>query len=108
MLDLIREAMRQGRFAVSLHAEQRMRERGITFRQIRNIIMAEDVEIIEIDHRPGRPYPTVLMVGWEQGKPLHLVWAVDEANSRIFLVTVYRPDPDQWESDFKTRKGGRL
>lgn len=64
MLSIMRKAIGQGRFAVSLHAEQRLKERGISLQQIRSIMMSETTEIIEVDHRSGRPYPTVLILGW--------------------------------------------
>jgi hypothetical protein len=37
------------------------------------------------------------------GEPLHAVIAVDEPNDRLFVVTVYRPDPRRWTDD-RTRR----
>ena len=37
-------------------------------------------------------------------QPIHAVVAIDEARDRIFVVTVYRPSPERWEHDWRTRK----
>lgn len=37
------------------------------------------------------------------GRPLHLVAACDEAEPRVFVVTVYRPDPGRWE-EYRRRR----
>jgi len=38
------------------------------------------------------------------GRSLHSVVALDQANDRIFVVTVYRPDKERWENDWKNQK----
>ncbi|MER3422593.1 MAG: hypothetical protein C4293_04520 [Nitrospiraceae bacterium] len=50
------------------------------------------------------PFPSVLILGFELGQPLHLVVARDPKTGVCFVITVYRPDPDLWSDDFKTRK----
>ena len=37
------------------------------------------------------------MVGWV--RPLHVVVVVDDAHQEERIVTIYKPDPDQWSSD---------
>ena len=52
-----------------------------------------------------RPLPDCLMVGWlSGGQPLHAVIAIDDINDRLFMVTVYKPDPEEWKDDWRTRK----
>jgi hypothetical protein len=62
-------------------------------------------EIIE-DYPPAhRPLPDCLILAHlSAGEPLHAVLAVDEPNDRLFVVTVYRPDPRRWTDDRRTRR----
>lgn len=63
-----------------------------------------DCEIIEDYPDAHRPLPDCLVLGILEGRePIHAVVAVDEANERIYMVTVYRPDPARW-LDERTRK----
>ncbi len=34
----------------------------------------------------------------------HVQFATDVAGDNVRIVTAYRPDPDEWESDLKTRR----
>jgi hypothetical protein len=60
-------------------------------------------EVIE-DYPAAHPLPDCLVLAMlDDGDPIHAVVAIDEVNERIFLVTVYRPDPARW-LDERTRK----
>ncbi len=50
------------------------------------------------------PFPSVLMLGFERGEPLHVVAARDPTTGVCVVITVYRPDPDLWSDDFTTRR----
>ncbi|MHB1605111.1 MAG: DUF4258 domain-containing protein [Leptospirales bacterium] len=50
------------------------------------------------------PYPSVLMLGYVQDRPLHVVAGRNPANEECIVVTVYVPDPLLWSEDFKTRR----
>ena len=49
-----------------------------------------------------RPFPNVLILGFDKVRPVHVVVAKDPATGTCFVVTVYRPGPELWEHDFKT------
>lgn len=52
-----------------------------------------------------QPYPSCLVLGWlASGDPVHIVCSRGEVEPALRIVTVYEPDDDQWESDYKTRK----
>jgi len=51
------------------------------------------------------PFPSVLLLGFDGQRPLHLVVARDQKSGLCFVVTVYLPDPDVWSEDFRTRRG---
>ena len=65
----------------------------------------ENGDVIE-DYPTGhRPLPDCLVLGFlTDARPIHAVVAIDEANDRVFLVTVYLPDEERWHHDWRTRK----
>ncbi len=81
------------------HALQRMMEREITRDDVKKILLKG--AIIE-QYPDDKPVPSVLILGWIKDRPLHAVVAFD--NKRIFVITVYEPDQNYFQSDFKTRK----
>ena len=59
-------------------------------------------EVIE-DYPDDTPYPSRLILGWIRSKPLHVVAAVNARDYETIVITVYEPDPSQWQSDFRSR-----
>ena len=63
-----------------------------------------DCEVIEDYPETHRALPDCLVLATlEDNNPIHAVVAIDEANERIFIVTIYRPEPARW-IDERTRK----
>ncbi len=60
-------------------------------------------EIIE-EYPDDQPYPSRLILGWMGSRPLHIVLADNEIDEEWIVVTVYEPDPAQWDNGFKRRK----
>ena len=60
-------------------------------------------EVIE-DYPDDTPYPSCLMLGSRESRPIHLVVAHDTDDQTSIVITVYEPDPEEWEADFKRRK----
>lgn len=60
-------------------------------------------EIIE-EYPDDFPFPSKLVFKIVDGRPLHAVVAFDEESKTRIVVTVYEPDSEHFESDFKTRK----
>jgi hypothetical protein len=50
------------------------------------------------------PYPSMLVLGFDDGQPIHVVVARDAGTGHCHIVTVYRPDPEMWGDAFKTRR----
>ncbi len=83
-----------------VHAVRRMAERGIREEDVARVV----AEGKEIESYPDdRPYPTRLLLGWVEGRPIHVVAASGE--HEIIIVTVYEPDAAHWEAGFERRKG---
>ena len=82
------------------HSAKRLLQRSISPYEIDEIIM--NGEIIEV-YPDAYPYPAYLVLGkTEQGKHLHTVCAIGEC--KLWIITAYEPDLDEWTPDFKTRK----
>ncbi len=73
-----------------IHAIQRMFERGITEADVREILKTG--ETIE-QYPDDTPYASRLILGWCQGRPLHLVAADNIEAHEIIVITIYNPDP---------------
>lgn len=77
-----------------------MLQRGISRDEVKAGLMGG--EIIE-DYPQDYPHPSCLLMA---AGPLHIVCGV--ADTELWIITAYRPDPAEWEPDFKTRKGRTL
>ena len=93
--------MPSGKLVFRVHAIRRMFERGITIADVRNVL--DNGEVIE-DYPNDFPYPSRLVLGWRGIRPIHIVAADNLSAGETIIVTVYEPDPQQWDSDFKRRK----
>jgi hypothetical protein len=64
----------------------------------------ESGEVIEDYPMRTRPLPDCLVLArLAGGEAIHAVVAVDVDLDRILIVTVYRPEPEEWEDDWRTR-----
>ena len=82
------------------HAIMRMFERGISEADIRKIVSI--VEAIAC-YPDDRPYPSQLLLGWIDNKPMHVLTAATD-NDEIIIVTAYHPELGLWEDNFKRRR----
>jgi|SRR5699024_7821649 len=100
--DQIKRAVQEGRIKWQRHGLQRMMERNILREEVKQVL--SNGELIE-EYPDDFPLPSGLFLGFtENNTPLHIVSAVDNEVNWCYIVTVYRPDPEYFESDFKTRK----
>ena len=85
------------------HLSLRMRERGIKRADV--IACIQNGEIIE-QYPDAYPNPACLVFATlADDKPLHVVAGIND--SEMFIITVYYPTLDKFESDYKTRKAGK-
>lgn len=78
-----------------------MFERGITRAHVLQVL--SEGEVIA-DYPEDEPYPSRLLLGFAEGRPLHVVAASDSAGETLIVVTVYRPDVGLWEPEFRRRR----
>jgi hypothetical protein len=87
------------RVVYRIHAVQRMAERGILEEHVARAIA--EGKVIE-DYPNDKPYPSRLLLGWAENRPIHVVTAT--AEHEIIVITVYEPDPGLWEPGFERRR----
>lgn len=85
---------------VTVHAFLQMKKREISIVDIYNGF--ENGEIIE-QYPDDYPFPSCLILCFTtENKPLHFVCSM--ANNKIYIITAYFPNSEQWENDYRTRK----
>ena len=50
------------------------------------------------------PLSSRLTVGWIGERLLHVVSAYDAADATTIIITVYEPDPSQWDETFRGKR----
>ncbi len=100
-LKKVRDSLENGIIEWKKHALGRMLERGISRAEVREVLKSG--EIIE-DYPDDQPYPSSLILGKAADRPLHVVIAFREEYQKVFVITVYEPDPQIFADNFKTRR----
>ncbi len=83
-----------------LHAVQRMFERKISAEEVRYVL--ETGEAIE-EYPDDTPYPSCLILGSYKGRLIHVVAANNLIDEEKIVITVYEPDPSEWDPDCRER-----
>jgi len=78
-----------------------MFDRKISEKEVTDIVAHE--KVIE-EYRDDTPYPSYLLLGEGNNRPLHVVMAYNNVDNEVIGITAYEPDPSKWESDFMRRK----
>lgn len=91
------------RFRYTRHAVQRMAERGLGVEKVEDIIQSGT---IIARYEDDRPFPSCLILGFDAGKPWHIVYSAEGSgpDAVVHVVTVYQPDPLEWNYTFTERK----
>lgn len=99
----IRRAVLAGQYTISFTHTEKLRRRKIEARTLETVISSGEI----IEEYPEDPRgPSCLILGYaEVLNPIHVVCANLESD-QILIVTAYEPDPEEWQTDWKTRKRG--
>ena len=84
-----------------VHAVQRMFERNISVKKVSQALQSG--ETIE-DYSTEMPEPSRLILGFQGKHPFHVVTSENPEINRITVITVYLPDPNKWNKEFKSRR----
>jgi hypothetical protein len=102
-LSLAKVRAQNDRIAFKRHAIIRMQQRGIRADDVKSMLLA--AEIVE-EYAHDHPLPSALLLGvTPTHRPLHAVVAIDSTDDgMLWVITVYEPDQQNWDSDLKTRR----
>jgi len=78
-----------------------MFQRGITAQDVHLVLQGGDT--IE-EYADDRPYSGKLVLGWSGSRPLHVVVAENIDSGETVVITVYEPDPEQWNADYRRKR----
>jgi len=96
------EAIQEKRVRISDHADVEASEDKLSYEEVYYSVLKG--EIIE-NYPTDTPYPSCLIYGQTvTDDPVHSVWAFNPDNRWAVLITVYRPDPNQWINWRKRRE----
>jgi hypothetical protein len=96
--------MRYAKLVYRAHAVRRMFQRGISAAHVRQAL--EKGKIVEVNP-DDVPWPSYLVLGFPNGRPLHVVAADDISARTTVIITVYWPDPRRWDKTFRHRRKRR-
>lgn len=102
-LDLVRGLVRSGRYDITEHAFVELEKDDLIAEQIIEGV-GEAVVVEEYpDYHKG---PSVLVLQRNaDGNAVHALWGIPKDKSEpAYLITAYRPDPQRWLPDMKTRR----
>jgi hypothetical protein len=97
----VRIQLGRGDYVLSRHAFRRVVERNISEEEIRQA----GINAVIIEGYPADKYSSsCLLLGFTNGtRPLHIqVSREDSEATRI--ITIYQPDPDEWQDGFALRR----
>ena len=97
--EILKRVFGEKQYIMSLHASDRAVKRDIDDFEIEEAVI--DGEIIE-DYPDDKYGPSCLILGRTKADRILHVQA--SYPPKVKVITVYEPSPDEWESDWKTRK----
>jgi hypothetical protein len=98
---LFKRALLEGRIIWRKHTLEKMLARGISRAEILEVLdNGEAIQRYEYD----KPFPSALLLGFPNSRPIHVVVSFDEIQLEIFVITAYEPDLTIFEPDFKTKR----
>ena len=101
-LGFIQKSIRERKVYWTYHVNMRLSGRHISRDELFGAV--DRYEVTEL-HTDDKYLPSHLVLATPPGAVFHVLFAVDVDAGNVGVVTAYRPNPDDWESDLKTRRG---
>ncbi|MEA1884651.1 MAG: DUF4258 domain-containing protein [Thermotogota bacterium] len=99
LIEKIRKYIEDEKIQWRGHILSRMIQRRIKISDV--LTCLQNGEIIE-EYNDDYPFPSCLVLGYSNEKPFHVVCSIGEGY--IWMITVYSPDGEKWNPDYKTRR----
>ncbi len=95
----ITEAVKDRRYRYTIHGAKQRIARRLRRKEIEEAIKVGGV----IEDYPEHHYGSACLIlgRTEEGKALHILCSLQQV---VDIITVYEPDPVEWEEDLKTRR----
>ena len=101
-LEFMRRCVRERKVHWTYHVNMRLAGRSISRDEVLNA--TESYEIIA-SYPDDKYLPSYLVWAKSDRGAFHVLFAVDVDGDNVRIVTAYRPNHNDWEGDFKSRKG---
>lgn len=100
-LAFIQAKVRTRQLLWTYHVNMRLGERHIS----RAVLLAAVDTYAIIESYTDRGYlPSYLVLAHSGDTVFHILFAADVAGDNARVLTTYRPDPSEWEANFRTRR----
>lgn len=93
--------MNKPKIIFRVHAVQRMFERDVPAARVSRALQSG--ETIE-EYSSEMPDPSRLLLGFQGKRPFHVVVSENQEANETTIVTVYIPNLERWNKDFKSRR----
>lgn len=100
-LQFIRDCIKRGRILWTYHVNMRLEGRFIPRTSILGAV--DTFEIVEA-YPHDKYLPSYLVLGHAGADAFHMLIALDVEGDNVRIVTAYRPDPAEWEDNFRRRR----
>ena len=78
-----------------------MSRRGVYADEVQ--VVADTGDVI-LSYPDDTPYPSELILGWIDSRPLHVLLAYNVLEGSHTVITAYEPDPNLWGPDFRRKR----
>ena len=102
LISTIQGLVRSGNLLISDHGFDELTNDGIS---VRDVVSGLGTAILIREYPDFQKGPRILVLENDTaGEPVHAVWGIPRGKSEpAVLVTAYRPNPEDWESNFVRR-----
>lgn len=99
-IDDIKKLINEQKIIWRDHILIRMQQRGIKIKDVIECITSGEIVECYLD---DYPYPSCLILGYTNKRTgMHVVCAAGQ--NKIWMITAYYPDENEWYEDLKTRR----
>ena len=101
VLDFIRRCIRERKVYWTYHVNMRLVGRHISRDEVFGAV--DSYEVIE-SYPDDKYLPSYLVLATSVELAFHVLFALDLDGENVRVVTAYRPNPNDWEPDLRTRR----